>query len=255
MPRSPAEVHNQTTRELPKVCIAEIKVLLLRDISTDGASEDERNWMCLRKLAQAYSLVLIKETCLGSLKATAQTDYLLDAVLDLAVTLRDAIVKRAVILTGGFLDEDDFFNTIKPAFDPCVWDAELRAAMTLSYHKCLRPPAKNFRSKCSRSGKNLRPRKGTRDQPRFNPDALEFVPVNALPIQSYDAWGFPYNQFYDPYVDQIFSALHFLKPPPGLAWSNSNAPLGPPPGLASSSSNSSSNLPVGFYPVIGATSR
>ncbi len=142
------------------------------------------------------------------------------------------------------MNEVDFLNTIKPAFDPCIWDDELAAAMTLSYHKCLRPPAKNFRSKCSRNG--WRPRRGLRDQPRLNPDALEFVPVNALPTQSYDAWGYPYNQFYDPYADRIFSALQSLDVSlVDEAWP------GPPPGLASSSSNSLSR----HHPVSGATSR
>ena len=101
VPRSPAEVQRQTTTCTPRVCIDKIKVLMLRDNINDDLSEMERSQECLRMLAQTYSLVRIKETFPGSLMASACTLGLVHTVKNLAIVLRDPLVRLGVFLAMG----------------------------------------------------------------------------------------------------------------------------------------------------------
>jgi hypothetical protein len=99
VPRSPAEAEMQTTPSCARFCIEELKSVVLED-NTDHPSEQERNHASLLSAAWAFSLVIIKHTHPGSLKAAfhreGRRDGLvggtLHAVNGLAIALSKSVV-------------------------------------------------------------------------------------------------------------------------------------------------------------------
>jgi hypothetical protein len=144
--------------------LSEIRACVL---SASGATmrvypEAERYLAGLRAAAQAYDMVRVKASHPGSLShALAARIGAARSVKALACTLRDAVVKRAVCVQGGFASEESFVAVVDDAFGGVLRrDEELGSQILNSYHHVAILSDDKFRSKCSK--KSYRARRGNR---------------------------------------------------------------------------------------------